>query len=285
MMTSDIRELYDRLGRAGRQPLAVSSFTNKCFIVNFRVPAKRLRQFIPRCLEIDEIRNTGMGLISQCVRDFDVTKFGPLSIPRIHTSQMLCRISVRGQSHGGPFRASYPLRSDSSAPLVGFLGGHFSHFRSAASRFTLYDDGNAYELHCTARDKLCNGFLRADLKSLSTETPAATRFADIDEVTEFVLQLDGSCSYDFAKNKLSFQRIQHPKLDVRFCREFDYDFSLLNHLFAAYDLQPDFDSVLFTEKVPEVWGSSRLFSPGEPRIAYPHRAQAPRRGLKGVSAS
>jgi hypothetical protein len=274
MTTSDIRELHERLGRVASQPVAVSSFTNKRLTINFRAPVQRLRQFVPSCLEIDEIRDTGMGMISQCVCDFHVTKFGPVPIPATHTNEMLCRISVKGKKYGQPFRAYYTLRSDSSSPLLGFLGSHFSHFRKAISRFTLRDDGDVYELRCKARDKLCNGFFRGDLRTLSKDKPSTTCFADIDEATQFVFQLDGSCGYDFAKNKLSFQRIQYPKWDLRFCHEFDYDFSLLNHLFAAYDLQPEFDCVLFMEKVPQVWGSSWLYSPDKIQAAYQHRAEA-----------
>ncbi len=268
MTTSDVRQLHERLGRVSSQPVAVSSFTNKRLTINFRVPVQRLRQLVPSCLEVEEIRNTGMGMISQCVCDFHVTKFGPLPIPSTHTNEMLCRISVKGQKHGQPFRAYYTLRSDSSSHLLGFLGGHFSHFRKAISQFSLRDDSEVYELDCKAKDEICNGHFRGYVGTLSKEKPDTTCFADIEEATQFVFQLDGSCGYHFSRNKLSFQRIQYPKWDLRFCHRFDYDFSLLKYLFAAYDLQPEFDCVLFLEKVPQVWGSSWLYKPDESRIAY-----------------
>jgi hypothetical protein len=258
---TDVRHLHDRLGKVASQPINVSSFTNKRLTINFCSPLERLRQLVPACLEVEEIRDTGMGMISQCVCDFHVTRFGLLPIPKTHTNEMLCRISVKGHKHGQPFRAYYTLRSDSSSRLLGFLGGHFSHFRKAISRFNRRDDGEIYELACKADDELCSGFFRGHLRSLSKEKPDTTRFADITEATQFVFQLDGSCGYHFGKGKLSFQKIQYPQWDLRFCHEYQYDFALLKHLFKAYDLQPEFDCVLFMEKVPQVWGSSWLYTP------------------------
>lgn len=207
-LTTDIRTLHERLGKVFHQPLDVSSFTNKRLTINYRAPLARLRQLVPTPLEVEEIGASGMGMISQCVCDFHVTKFGPLPIPQTHTNEMLCRVSVKVPKQGQWYRAYYTLRSDSSSSLLGFLGGHFSHFRKAISRFTLRDDGEVYELTCQARDSLCDGFFRGDLKSLSKAKPESTRFADIEAATQFVFQLDGSCGYHFGQQKLSFQRIQ-----------------------------------------------------------------------------
>lgn len=63
--------------------------------------------------------------------------------------------------------------------------------------------------------------------------------------------------------------IRYPAWDLQFCHQADYDFSLLNYLFAAYDLQPEFDCVLFMEQVPQVWGSSWLYRPDAAMSAYP----------------
>jgi hypothetical protein len=264
MRETDVRRLHERMGKVAGQPINVFSFTNKRLTINYRVPLERLRALVPDCLEAEEIRDTGMGMISQCVCDFHVTKFGLLPIPKTHTNEMLCRISVKGRKRGEPFRAYYTLRSDSSSRLLGFLGGHFSHFRKAVSDFTRRDDSNIYELNCTARDTICNGFFRGYLNTLSKEKPATTCFADIAEATQFVFQLDGSCGYHWDKNKLSFQKIQYPPWNLQFCHRYEYDFALLNYLFREYDLQPELDCVLFMEKVPQVWGGSWLYTPDAP---------------------
>lgn len=262
MMTEkpkDIRALHDRLGKVASQPVSVASFTNKRLTINYRAPVERLRQLVPAPIEIEQIGSTGMGMISQCVCDFHVTRFGPLPIPSTHTNEMLCRISVIIPKGSQRYRAYYTLRSDSSSRLLGFLGGNFSHFRKAVSDFTMRDDGEVYELTCRASDALCGGFFRAHLDSLSKDRPSTTHFADIAEATDFVFQLDGSCGYDYRTGQLSFQHIEYPPWDIQFCHHAEYEFSLLNYLFEAYDLQPEFDCVLFMEKVPQVWGTSRLY--------------------------
>lgn len=273
MQETDVRGLHERMGRVSSQPIDVSSFTNKRLTINYRAPLDRLRALVPACLEVEEIRDTGMGMISQCVCDFHVTKFGMLPIPKTHTNEMLCRISVKGEKRGIPFRAYYTLRSDSSSRLLGFLGGHFSHFRKATSDFTNRDDGQVYELNCKADDPICNGFFRGYLDALSKEKPTTSAFTDIAEATQFVFQLDGSCGYHWGKNKLSFQKIQYPDWDLRFCHRYEYDFSLLNYLFKEYHLEPEFDCVLFMEKVPQVWGGSWLYTPDPPMTSVPTQAE------------
>jgi len=269
-----IRALHERLGKVFSQPVDVSSFTNKRLTVNFRVPLDRLRQLVPPSVEVEQIRDTGMGMISQCVCDFTVTKFGPVPIPKTHTNEMLCRISVKIKKDGQTYRAYYTLRSDSSSSLLSFLGGNFSHFRKAHSHFILQDNGEVYELDCKAKDSLCNGHLRSYMDSVSKEKPVTSAFADIDEATQFVFQLDGSCGYSYALNRLSFQKIQYPKWDLYFCHHADYDFSLLNYLFSTYDLKPEFDCILFMQKVPQVWGTSWLYRPELLPVAV--RAEADR---------
>lgn len=258
----DVRRLHSRLGKVNSQPVSVRSYTNKRLTINYRAPLNRLRQLVPARLEVEEIGSTGMGMISQCVCDFRVTHFGPLPIPPTHTNEMLCRISVRIPKDGEWHRAYYTLRSDTSSLLLGVLGGNFSHFRKAISRFTLRDDGDVYALTCQARDPLCNGRFEADLHTLSKEPPATSVFADARQATDFVFQLAGSAGYSYALDMLSFQKIDYPEWDIYFCHRYDYDFALLNHLFAAYDLRAEFDCVLFMEKVPQTWNAAWLYRPG-----------------------
>lgn len=260
----DVQALHNRLGSVWNQPVSVASYTNKRLTINYRAPLDRLRRLIPEPIQVEEIEHSGMGMISQCVCDFHVTRFGPLPIPSTHTNEMLTRISVKIPHRGQMKRAYYTLRSDSSSPLLAFLGGHFSHFRKARSEFTLCDDGEVYELNCKAQDPICGGFFRGYMGSLSRKRPTSTGFADVDEATQFVFQLDGSCGYDYRTGQLSYQKIDYPKWDIQFCHETEHDFALLNYLFTQYDLQPEFDCVLFMEKVPQVWNASWLYRAPEP---------------------
>lgn len=272
MTAPDIQALHARLGKVGTQPISVSSFTNKRLTINYRAPLDRLRQLVPAPIELDEIRDTGMGMISMCVCDFWVSKFGPLPIPTTHTNEMLCRISVKVPKDGALHRTYYTLRSDSSSRLLGFLGGNFSHFRKAISRFTKRDENGIYELTCKANDPICDGYFRAELDSVTKEPPSTTTFADIQEATNFVFQLEGSCGYSYPARKLSFQRIEYPTWDLYFCTRFEHEFALTEYLFEAYDLKAEFDCTLFMEKVPQVWGSSWLYTPDA--VSVSPRAQA-----------
>lgn len=254
-----VHVLHDRLGKVWNQPVSVSSFTNKRLTINYRAPVEKLRQFIPEPIVVEEIGDTGMGMISQCVCDFHVTHFGPLPVPKIHTNEMLCRVSVQIPKNGDMLRAYYTLRSDTSSLLLGILGGNFSHFRKAISDFTLRDDGEVYELQCRARDTICGGYFTGYLDSLSKDKPETSVFQNVTEAVDFVYELDGSCGYDFNSSKLSFQHIGYPAWDIQFLHHFEYDFKLLNYLFETYDLQPELDCVLFMEQVKQTWGTSWLY--------------------------
>src|SRR5262245_25368562 len=129
----DIRRLHDRLGQVNHQPISVHSFTNKRFTVNFRVPLHQLRRITPEPLQLDEIRDTGWGMISMCACDFWVTRLGPLPIPPVRNNDMLCRISTQVRKGPHRYRAYYTLRSDSSSRFLGFFGRRFSHFRKCIS--------------------------------------------------------------------------------------------------------------------------------------------------------
>ena len=259
LKNDEVAALHQRLGKVWHQPVSVGSFTNKRLTINYRAPVSKLRQLIPQPLDVEEIGTTGMGMISQCVCDFHVTRFGPISVPKIHTNEMLCRVSVQIPKDGKLLRAYYTLRSDTSSRLLGLLGGNFSHFRKAVSAFTLRDDDEVYELNCQAADRLCNGHFRGYLASLSKQKPATTIFADVEAATEFIYQLDGSCGFDFGSSRLSFQHIVYPEWDIQFCHEYEYDFSLLNYLFEAFDLQAELDCVLYMEQVKQTWGTSWLY--------------------------
>ncbi|MGH8655126.1 MAG: hypothetical protein ACREYE_24475 [Gammaproteobacteria bacterium] len=135
----DIRTLHERMGRVYHQPVRVHSFTNKRFTVNFRVPLEQLRRVVPPAVELDEIRDTGLGMFSLCTCDFWVSRFGWLPIPPVRNNDMLCRFSTKIRKGSKVSRAYYTLRSDSSSQFLGFFGKRFSHFRKQVSPFMRVD--------------------------------------------------------------------------------------------------------------------------------------------------
>ena len=257
------RSLQERLGRVYHQPVDVASSTNKRITVNYRVPLDQLKQMLPWCVTAEEIGETGEGMLSMCACDFSVTKFGPVPVPSVHTNEMLCRISVTVPKNGQQKRAYYTLRSDTSSRFLGLLGGRFSHFRKAASSFDRVDDGETYELECDAEDELCNATLTASLDAVSDDCPETTVFRGVPEATDFVLELDGSCGYNFAKDRLSFQEIEYPDWDVSFCHEFSLTSSLLDYLVESYELDMTFDCALYMADVDQAWKCSWLYDPRE----------------------
>src|SRR5262249_42567913 len=72
----DLRALHQRMGRVYHQPVRVHSFTNKRFTVNFRVPLDQLRRIVPGPVLLDEIGDSGLGMLSMCACDFWVSRFG-----------------------------------------------------------------------------------------------------------------------------------------------------------------------------------------------------------------
>lgn len=245
------------------QPIDVKSWTNKRITVNYRVPLDQLQRLLPDRVRAEEIRDTGEGLLSMCACDFAVTKLGPVPVPRLHTNEMLCRISVTVPKDGQRKRAYYTLRSDTSSRFLGLCGGHFSHFRKATSSFDRIDDGETYELRCRADDSLCNAELTASMDAVNDDPPESTVFEDVEEATDFVLELDGSCGYSFARDKLSFQDIEYPDWDVSFCHEFSLDSSLLDYLVDAFDLDATFDCALYMGDVDQTWRRAWLYDPIE----------------------
>jgi hypothetical protein len=255
----DIRTLHERMGAVNHQPIRVHSFTNKRFTVNFRVPLEELRRIIPEAIQLDEIRDTGCGMFSMCACDFWVTRLGPLPIPAVRNNDMLCRISTKIRKGSQTYRAYYTLRSDSSSRFLGFFGRRFSHFRKRTSRFERVDDGAQYNLCCEADDPLCGGNLHAVMASVSKDKPTTTIFKDIQEATDFVFNLDGSCGYSYQRDMLSFQKIDYPVWDMYFCHEFEYKFPLMDYVLKTFGLHAELDCALFMQNTPQTWGTSWLY--------------------------
>src|SRR6516164_785788 len=103
---SDLRALHERMGRVYHQPVRVHSFTNKRFTVNFRVPLEQLRRVVPEAVQLDEIRDTGLGMLSMCACDFWVSRLGWLPIPPVRNNDMLCRVSARVRKRASAWRSS-----------------------------------------------------------------------------------------------------------------------------------------------------------------------------------
>lgn len=255
-------EAFQRqMGRVYHQPIDVGSYTNKRVTVNYRAPLGDLDRLLPWCVDVDEIGDTGTGMISMCACDFWVTRFGPIPLPRIHTNEMLLRISAVVRKGGRPRRSYYTLRSDTSSRFLGLCGGTFSHFRKAVSDFSRRDDGEVYELQSRSPDDRCGGRLSVQLDGVDERPPASTVFEDVDGAADYVLELDGSCNYNYGKGKLSYQDIEYPDWDVRFCHDLSYDFPLLEYVFETYDVDAEFDCALYMEDVEQTWGRSWLYEP------------------------
>jgi hypothetical protein len=255
----DIRTLHERMGRVNHQPVGVRSYTNKRFTVNFRVPLDQLRRIVPQAIQLDEIRDTGLGMLSMCACDFWVSKLGWLPIPPVRNNDMLCRVSARVCKGDKVHRAYYTLRSDSSSRFLGFFGKRFSHFRKQVSSFIRVDDGARYALECQSADALCRGKFQAVMASITKVKPDNTLFANIEEAKQFVFDLDGSCGYDYVRGMLSFQKIDYPPWDMYFCHDASYEFPLIDYLCEAFHLNAELDCVLFMQNTRQTWKSSWLF--------------------------
>ena len=157
------------------------------------------------------------------------------------------------------YRAYYTLRSDSSSRFLGFFGKRFSHFRKQVSPFVRVDDGTSYVLECQAADPLCRGQLAAVMASVTKEKPETTTFAGIKEAKQFVFDLDGSCGYNYARDMLSFQKIDYPPWDMYFCHDYSYQFPLIDYLCETFDLEAELDCVLFMQSTKQTWGTSWLY--------------------------
>ncbi len=257
---NQLRELQQRMGRVNHQPISVHSYTNKRFTVNFRAPLEHVGRLLPPGIEPDEIPGTGLGMFGMCACDFWVTRFGWLPVPKIRNNDMLLRVSARLPKNGVQQRAFYTVSSNSSSPLLGFLGTRFSHFRKRISTFSRVDDGQTYQLQCTDADPLARGKLLADMNSICKDRPAETFFEGIEAATDFLFNLDGSCGYDFDRKRLSFQKIDYPEWDMYFCHSATYDFPLLNHLIHTFELDAELDCILFMQNTPQTWGASWLYT-------------------------
>ena len=255
----DVRALHARMGRVYHQPVRVHSFTNKRFTVNFRVPLQQLRRIVPEPILLDEIRGTGLGMLSMCACDFWVGRLGWVPIPPVRNNDMLCRVSTRIRKRDQDFRAYYTLRSDSSSRFLGFFGRRFSHFRKQVSAFDRVDDGAHYSLECRADDPLCRGKFLAVMASVTKEKPATTVFRDVEEAKEFVFDLDGSCGYSYERGMRSFQKIDYPPWDMYFCHDHRYDFPLIDYLGGAFGLEIELDFALFMQNTRQTWGTSWLY--------------------------
>ena len=255
----DLCALHERMGRVYHQPVRVHSFTNKRFTVNFRVPLEQLQRILPPAIELDEIRDTGLGMLSMCACDFWVSRLGWAPILPVRNNDMLCRVSARIRKRGRWYRAYYTLRSDSSSRFLGFFGKRFSHFRKQVSPFVRNDDGREYRLECRAEDPLARGSFQAQMSSITKDKPDTTIFGDVNEARQFVFDLDGSCGYSYERQMRSFQKIDYPPWDMYFCHAYQYDFSLIDHLRHAFALDTELDCVLFMQNTKQTWGTSWLY--------------------------
>jgi len=248
----------DGRGRVGAQPLDVHSYTNKRFTVNFRVPVRELQRLLPAEITAEEVGASGYGMLGMCACDFWVPRIGWLRIPAVRNNDMLCRISVVLRQGGKRLRAFYTVHSVSSSALLAFLGKRFSHFRKCRTSFERVDDGVTYALESRNRDPLSSGRIAARISALSYAAPAGSLFASSEAARDFLFQIDGSCGFEWQSRRVSFQPIEYPQWDIRFCHEVEYRLPLIDELARRFELHCEYDSTVEMHDTPQVWGATRL---------------------------
>jgi len=255
------RAFQDQLGRVGPQPAGVASFTNRRFTVNFSAPLAQVQRLLPREIRADPLPgNPQRGMLAMCACDFWVPRIGALPIYPIRNNDMLLRVSARFAKGGRKLRAFYTVHSESSSWLLGTLGRFFSHFRKRLTRFERIDDERVYSLRNQRDGELSTGWLRAQKASITKAPPMCSRFNDIDSATDYAFRLDGSCGFDWATRRISFQPIEYPEWDLSFCHDVAFQFPLLDTLAREFDIELEFDSVLCMENTHQTWCKSTLFT-------------------------
>ena len=241
----DIRALHERMGRVYHQPVRVHSFTNKRFTVNFRVPLEQLRRIVPDPIELDEISDTGLGMLSMCACDFWVGRLGLLPIPPVRNNDMLCRVStkVRKAGSGLPRLLHAPVGLVVAVP--GILRSRFSHFRKQVSPIRARRRRGPYSLECRPPTRSAGASSRRSWRRSPRRGPPRPSSPTWTQAKQFVFDLDGSCGYSYERGMLSFQKIDYPPWDMYFCHEYRYDFPLMDYVYATFGLEAEFDCVLF----------------------------------------
>ncbi|MFN0242268.1 MAG: hypothetical protein ACKVWV_05190 [Planctomycetota bacterium] len=254
------RAFQDRMGRVGPQPASVVSFTNRRFTVNFSAPIEHVQRLLPREIEADPIPDRpDLGLLGMCACDFWVTRIGVVPIVPIRNNDMLLRVSTRFRKGGHRLRGFYTIHSTSSSFVLGTLGRHFSHFRKQRGRFERVDDRSTYSLRNARTDELSTGWVVAHTDSIDKTPPRGSCFTSIEAATDYVFRLDGSCGFDWATRRISFQPIEYPEWDLSFCQRVDYGFPLLDTLAREFELDLSLDSTLCMQDTHQTWCASTLY--------------------------
>lgn len=248
-------------GNPSRQYFDLTLLVNKCLTVNFRAPAAALQTLLPDCLTAEEIRDSGMGMISVCAWDYWITRMGFLPLPEIHCKELSFRIAVTFRRDGRMIRAFYPLRTFTTAPLRKWTGG--GEHREMPL-LELEDSGEFYGLSSQSRDPLQRDYLEGDMKTVSKTGAAGSIFRDVNEAGNFVITNEGSCAYHTGKAQLLFQPIIYPPWEICYCHEFQYRFPALQRLSALSGIDMTADSALFAEEAVQVWVKNRFLTPIAP---------------------
>lgn len=254
------RAFQDRMGRVGPQPASVVSFTNRRFTVNFSAPIEHVQRLLPREIEADPIPGRpDLGMLGMCACDFWVTRIGLIPIVPIRNNDMLLRVSTRFRKGGRRLRGFYTIHSTSSSFVLGTLGRHFSHFRKQRGRFERVDDEHVYSLRNASADERSTGWFVACKDSIDKAPPRSSRFASIEAATDYAFRLDGSCGFDWARRRISFQPIEYPEWDLSFCHRVEYGFPLLDTLAREFDLELALDSTLCMRNTHQTWCAATLY--------------------------
>lgn len=231
---------------------------NKYLAVNFRAPATALQTLLPDCLTAEEIRDSGMGMISVCGWDYWITRLGFLPLPEIHCKELSFRIAVTFRHDGRLIRAFYPLRTFTTAPFRKWPG---EREHREMPLLELEDSGEFYGLSGQSRDPLQRDYLEGDMKTVRKAGFAGSLFRDINEAGHFVMTNEGSCAYHAGKAQLLFQPIIYSPWEICYCHEFQYRFPSLQRLSVLSGIEMTTDSALFAEEAEQVWKKSRFLAP------------------------
>jgi uncharacterized protein len=137
-----------------RHPVAVEALFRHCFLLNYRLPAERLRPYIPDRLQLDD--HNGNAFVSAVIAL--VVGLKPRAAPWLTGTDawhVVYRVPVSYQSSSGQsLPGVFFLRSDTENNSLRFLGNIFTYFRVEPAEVAATGRGGnfSFKLHSLSRD-------------------------------------------------------------------------------------------------------------------------------------
>jgi uncharacterized protein YqjF (DUF2071 family) len=238
-----------RFAPSGTQFLPVSGTITDRFLVTYRANAHRLRQLVPAPFVVDA--HEGFGFLSVCVLEIaDMGVAGTPGFLRFDNREVLYRIGARFA--GKP--TFLTLRSDTSSPVLAFLGRRFSHYRPRWARVALSREGDRLRFEATTRDGHADALL--DASRTPVRSCEHSVFASETQAADFLLGMNFSA--DVASNgRVRVQSIDHGGWSPRWVRVRQARFEYLATLDRALGLSLTYDNTLAVRDVRQVWRAAR----------------------------